>query len=75
MQPGSGRHIPAGMRVGSLCVCGPPVLLNQNLTMLTGLCLFSARPPMPLRKQGVRLYIHVLFQTLRHGGWRGRRNS
>ena len=39
MQPGSGRHIHAGMRVGNLCVCGPPFLLTQNLSAVTGLCL------------------------------------
>ena len=48
MQPGSGRHIRAGTRVGSLCVCGPHFLLNQNLSALTELCVFSAYPPMLL---------------------------
>ena len=47
MQPGSGRHIRAGIRVGSLFVCGPPFLLNRNLGTLT-ICVFSARTPMPL---------------------------
>ena len=28
MQPGSGSHICTGMRVGTLCVCSPPLLLN-----------------------------------------------
>jgi hypothetical protein len=41
MQPGSGRHIRAGMRVSTLCVCcPPPFLLNWNLRAVTG---FSPR--------------------------------
>ena len=27
------------MRVGSLCGCGAPLLLNQNLSGVTGLCV------------------------------------
>ena len=48
MQRGSGRHIRAGMRVGTLCVCCQPLRLNQNLSAVTGLCLLSGRPPMSL---------------------------